>query len=178
MRLLLLFADAIDALNERIGRALFWSVLLMVLICAGNALMRKLFNVSSNAFLEIQWYLFSALFLLGAGYALKHNAHVRIDIFYGRYSPRSKAIVDLLGAALFLLPLALLMTWHAWPMFANSFAIGEMSADAGGLLRWPVKLLLPLGFGLLALQGVAEIIKRVAFLAGYRSDPSATEGSR
>lgn len=170
MNALLHLADAIDWLNERVGRALIWLVLVTVLICAGNAVVRKVFDVSSNAFLEIQWYLFSAVFLLGAAYALKHNAHVRIDVFYSRYSPRLKAWVDIFGTLLFLLPMALLMVWHSWPVFVAALGSGEMSSDAGGLLRWPVLLLLPVGFGLLALQGCAEIIKRVAFLTGHRVD--------
>lgn len=172
MNALLRLADAIDWLNERIGRALIWLVLITVLICAGNAVVRKVFNVSSNAFLEIQWYLFSAVFLLGAAYALKHNAHVRIDVFYSRYSPRLKAWVDIVGTLLFLLPMALLMVWHSWPVFVAALGSGEMSSDAGGLLRWPVLLLLPVGFGLLALQGCAEIIKRVAILTGHRVEAS------
>ena len=170
MKALLWMADAIDWLNERVGRGLIWLVLVTVVICAGNAVVRKVFNTSSNAFLEIQWYLFSTVFLLGAAYTLKHNAHVRIDVFYSRYSPRARAWVDIIGAALFLLPLCLLMVWHAWPVFVSELRSGEMSADAGGLVRWPVKLLLPVGFGLLALQGCAEIIKRVAFLTGHRAD--------
>lgn len=172
MKALLWMADAIDGLNERVGRGLIWLVLVTVVICAGNAVVRKVFNMSSNAFLEIQWYLFSAVFLLGAAYTLKHNAHVRIDVFYSRYSPRVRAWVDMIGAVLFLLPLCLLMVWHSWPVFVSELMSGEMSADAGGLMRWPVKLLIPLGFGLLALQGCAEIIKRVAFLSGYRADPA------
>ncbi len=166
MKALLALARAIDALNERIGHALRWLVLLATLISAANALVRYGLGESSNAWLEIQWYLFGAIFLLGAGYTLKHNGHVRIDLIYGRLSERGRALVDLLGGLLFLLPFTLLMIWYAWPMFMASWQGNEMSPDAGGLLRWPVKLLIPVGFGLLALQGVAEIIKRIAVLMG------------
>jgi TRAP-type mannitol/chloroaromatic compound transport system permease small subunit len=164
---LLALARAIDALNERIGRASMWLVLLATLISSGNAVMRYGFDLSSNAWLEIQWYLFGLIFLLGAGYTLKHNGHVRIDILYGRFSPRLQAWVDLLGGLLFLLPLCGLMAWMGWGGFSDSLAVSETSPDAGGLLRWPIKLAIPLGFALLFLQGVAETIKRAAFLIGH-----------
>ncbi|MEQ1590966.1 MAG: TRAP transporter small permease subunit [Thiobacillaceae bacterium] len=166
MNTLLALAHAIDTLNERVGRITIWLVLVTTLISAGNALARYVLSDSSNAWLEIQWYLFGATFLLSAGYTLKHNGHVRIDILYGRFGKRGQAWVDLLGGLFFLLPLACLMAWLAWPVFAESWRTLEHSSDAGGLLRWPVKLLLPLGFGLLALQGVAEIIKRIGVLTG------------
>ena len=166
MKALLALARAIDALNERIGHALRWLVLLATLISAANALVRYGLGESSNAWLEIQWYLFGAIFLLGAGYTLKHNGHVRIDLIYGRLPERGRALVDLLGGRLFLLPFTLLMIWYAWPMFMASWQGNEMSPDAGGLLRWPVQLMIPAGFGLLALQGVAEISKRIAVLMG------------
>ena len=166
MNSLLTLARAIDALNERVGRITIWLVLVATLISAGNALVRYVLSDSSNAWLEIQWYLFGAIFLLGAGYTLKHNGHVRIDILYGRLGKRGQAWIDLLGSLLFLLPLACLMAWLAWPIFAEAWRTMEHSSDSGGLLRWPVKLLLPLGFGLLALQGVAEIIKRIGVLSG------------
>ena len=166
MKALLALARAIDALNERIGHALRWLVLLATLISAANALVRYGLGESSNAWLEIQWYLFGAIFLLGAGYTLKHNGHVRIDLIYGRLPERGRALVDLLGGRLFLLPFTLLMIRYAWPMFMASWQGNEMSPDAGGLLRWPVKLMIPAGFGLLALQGVAEISKRIAVLMG------------
>lgn len=166
---LLAVARLIDAVNERIGRAVIWLVLVATLISAGNALSRYALGDSSNAWLEIQWYLFSAIFLLGAGYTLKHNGHVRIDIFYSRASPRGQAVIDLAGGLFFLLPMACLMLWLAWPMFAESWRTLEHSSDAGGLVRWPVKLMLPLGFALLALQGVAEIIKRIGVLTGQLS---------
>ena len=159
-------AKAIDAANESIGRSVLWLVGVATLISALNALARYGFGVSSNAWLEIQWYLFAAIVLLAAGYTLKHNGHVRIDVIYGRFSARTQAWIDLFGTLLFLLPLCGLMVWFAIPGFVDSFQSGEMSPDAGGLIRWPVRLLIPLGFALLALQGVAEIIKRIAFLRG------------
>ena len=166
MKPLLAFACAIDALTERIGRLVIWLVLVATLISAGNALTRYALGESSNAWLEIQWYLFGAMFLLAAGYTLKHNGHVRIDILYNRFGPRGQAWIDLAGGLLFLLPMAVLLAWLAWPMFHEAWATHEMSPDAGGLVRWPVKLLLPVGFALLALQGIAEVIKRIGVLSG------------
>ena len=166
MKALLALSRAIDALTERIGRIVIWLVLVATLISAGNALARWALGTSSNAWLEIQWYLFGAVFLLAAGYTLKHNGHVRIDIFYGRLGTKGQAWIDLIGGLFFLLPMALLLTWLAWPMFMDAWTTQEMSPDSGGLLRWPVKLLLPLGFGLLALQGLAEIIKKIGVLTG------------
>jgi TRAP-type mannitol/chloroaromatic compound transport system permease small subunit len=171
MKPLLLLARLIDALTERIGRAAIWLVLVTTLISAGNALARYALGQSSNAWLEIQWYLFGAIFLLAAGYTLKHNGHVRIDILYNRLSPRGQAWIDLAGGLLFLLPMALGLAWLAWPMFHEAWLTHEMSPDAGGLVRWPVKFLLPAGFGLLALQGVAEIIKRIGVLTGHLALP-------
>lgn len=171
MRALLQLSRAIDWLNERVGRLVLWLVLVAALISAGNAVVRKLFDTSSNAWLEIQWYLFGAMFLLAAGYTLKHNGHVRIDIFYNRLSPRGQAWIDLVGGLLFLLPMAALMSWLAWPMFHEAWLSNEMSPDSGGLLRWPVKLMLPLGFALLLLQGVAEVIKRAGLLTGHLQLP-------
>ncbi len=166
MKSLLKLAALIDALNEGVGRIAIWLVLVATLISAGNALARYVLSDSSNAWLEIQWYLFGAIFLLGAGYTLKHNGHVRIDLVYGRLSARGQAWIDLLGGLFFLLPMACLMAWLAWPVFTESWRTLEHSSDSGGLLRWPVKLLIPAGFGLLALQGVAEIIKRIGVLNG------------
>ena len=166
MKTWIALAKAIDAANETIGRAVLWLVGAATLISALNALARYGLGRSSNAWLEIQWYLFGAIILLAAGYTLKHNGHVRIDVLYGRFSARTQAWIDLLGALLFLLPLCGLMTWLAWPGFVESFVSGETSPDAGGLIRWPVRLLIPLGFALLGLQGVAEVIKRIAFLRG------------
>lgn len=166
MKILLRFAALIDALNERIGRAVYWLVLLMVLISAGNAISRKAFDLSSNAFLEIQWYLFAAVFLLAAGYTFKRNEHVRVDILSGRLGPRGQAWLDLLGTLLFLLPFTTLVLYHAWPFFLDSFASREYSNNPGGLMLWPAKALIPAGFALLWLQGIAEIIKRAGFLLG------------
>lgn len=171
MKGLLRLARGIDALNQFVGRGVMWLVLAATLISAGNAALRYGFDVSSNAWLEIQWYLFGLIFLLGAGYTLKHNGHVRIDILYGRFSPRARAWVDLIGGLLFLLPLCGLMIWMGWHGFADSFMVNETSPDAGGLSRWPIKLAIPAGFALLALQGVAEIIKRAAYLAGLAPLP-------
>lgn len=161
---LLPLARAIDRLNETVGRVVIWLVLAAVLISAGNAMMRYGANMSSNAWLEIQWYLFSLIFLLGAGYTLKHDGHVRIDVLYGRFTPRARAGIDLAGHLLFLLPMASLIGWLGWTGFHQALSIGEMSSDAGGLMRWPIRLAIPLGFLLLALQGIAEAIKRAAFL--------------
>ena len=167
MKPLLALARLIDALTERTGRLVIWLVLAATLISAGNALARYVLGESSNAWLEIQWYLFGAMFLLAAGYTLKHNGHVRIDIFYNRLGPRGQAWIDLVGGLLFLLPMAMLLTWLSWPMAHEAWVTQEHSPDAGGLLRWPVKLLLPVGFGLLTLLGVAEVIKRLGVLSGH-----------
>lgn len=166
MEFLLGVSRGIDRLNNGVGRAVKWLVLAASLLSAGNAVMRYGFDLSSNAWLELQWYLFALIFLLGAGYTHLHNGHVRIDVLYGRFGPRARAWIDLLGGLLFLLPLAGLIGWLGWSAFQNAWAIGETSPDAGGLLRWPIKLAIPLGFGLLFLQGVSECIKRAAFLAG------------
>lgn len=166
MRVLLAFARLIDYVNECVGRAVAWLVLVAVLVSAGNALMRYAFSMSSNAWLEIQWYLFSAIFLLAAGWTLKRNAHVRIDVIAARSSPRAQAWIDILGGIFFLLPMAVLILYLSWPMFMQSYVGHEVSGDAGGLVRWPVKLLIPAGFALLVLQGVSQIIKRIAFLRG------------
>ena len=171
MSLLLRLSRAIDALNERVGKLVYWLVLVAVLVSAGNALMRYTFDVSSNAWLELQWYLFSAVFLLAAGYTLLHNEHVRIDVIISRFSPQTRAWVDLLGSLFFLLPMAVVILVLSWPMFVESFVRHEYSSDAGGLLRWPAKLLVPAGFLLLVLQALSEIIKRVAFLLGRIPDP-------
>ena len=164
--MLLKLSQGIDALNERIGRLVIWLVLAATLISAGNAVVRYGLNTSSNAWLEIQWYLFGLIFLLGAGYTLKHNGHVRIDVLYGRFSTRAKAWVDLLGGLLFLLPMSGIIAWLGWDFFLASYAVDETSPDAGGLLRWPIKLAVPLGFALLWLQGASEVIKRAGVLWG------------
>ena len=171
MKRLLALSRLIDALNERVGRLVYWLVLAAVLVSAGNAVFRYLFNLSSNAWLEIQWYLFSAVFLLCAGYTLLHNEHIRIDVIAGRLSKRAQTWIDIFGCVFFLLPMALVIMWLAWPVFMDAYIHHEISGDAGGLVRWPVKLLMPVGFFLLALQGVSELIKRIAFLLGLIPDP-------
>src|SRR5436190_13873887 len=169
---LLRLSRTIDALNERVGHLVYWLILAAVLVSAANASIRYAFDTSSNAWLELQWYLFSAVFLLAAGYTLLHNEHVRIDVVIGRFSPRTRAWVDLLGGLFFLLPMALVITVLSWPVFIESWTRNEVSSDAGGLLRWPVKLLIPIGFLLLVLQGISEITKRAAFLLGRIPDPA------
>jgi len=166
MDALLKLSRLIDALNERIGRIASWLVLAACVISAGNALMRYGFSLSSNAWLEIQWYLFAGIVMLGAANTLRVNGHVRVDVFYSRYGERTRLWLDLLGGVLFLLPMAIIIGWMSWPLFINSYHVGEVSGNAGGLLRWPVKILIPLGFLLLTLQGLSEIIKRAAALAG------------
>ena len=166
MNALLRFSRLIDTLNEKVGLVANWLVLIACLISAGNAFTRYGLNMSSNAWLEIQWYLFGGMVMLGASYTLKVNEHVRVDVLYSRYSERTRLWVDLLGGIFFLMPMAVMIGWLAWPMFWESFRINEVSSNAGGLLRWPVKLLVPVGFVLLSLQGVSEIIKRFAALHG------------
>ena len=172
MNSLLKLSRWIDTLNERTGRLVMWLVLITTLIATGNALAKYLLGEGSNAWLEAQWYGFGTMFLLGAGYTLRHNGHVRIDVIYQRFSARGQALIDLLGGILFLLPVAGLLAWLSWPLFAESWRIQEMSPDAGGLIRWPIKLILPLGFGLLLLQGVSEIIKRIGVLTGNTTLPT------
>lgn len=166
MKFWLALSRLIDSLNERIGRAVYWLVLVTALISAVNAVMRYGFGLSSNAWLELQWYLFGAIFLLAAGYTLKHNGHVRIDVLHGRLSKRTRAWIDILGSFVILLPLCILMIWLAWHGLADSFRSGEVSPDSGGLVRWPVRALIPSGFLFLGLQAISEIIKRVGFLRG------------
>ncbi len=175
MRFFLALARLIDGLNERVGRFTYWLILACVLISAGNAIARYGFSLSSNAFLEIQWYLYSIVFLGAAGYTLKHNAHVRIDLVAGRLSQRTQAWIDVFGALFMLLPVCAVIFWYGWSAFLESYRIGELSADAGGLARWPIKLVLPLAFLLLMLQGVAETIKRLAFLKGLSSNAAQPE---
>ena len=166
MNVLLALSRGIDRCNLTIGRLSAWLILLMVLISAGNAVVRKAFDHSSNAWLEIQWYLFSAVFLLGAGYTLLRNEHIRIDIVSNRLSPKARAWIDILGTLLFLLPMVSIMLYYGWPIFAEAWRSQEYSSDPGGLIRWPVFALIPTGFALLALQGVSELIKRIAVLRG------------
>lgn len=175
MTLLLKLSQLIDWLNERVGRGAFWLVLIMAVISAGNASYRFIFNDSSNGLLEIQWYLFAAVFLLCSPYTLQRNEHVRIDVLSGKLSPRGLAVIDIIGTLFFLLPMVITVLWLSMPLVAESYKIQEMSANAGGLIRWPVKILLPIGFALLALQGISELIKRIAFLAGRIADPNIKE---
>ncbi|MBI3148894.1 MAG: TRAP transporter small permease subunit [Betaproteobacteria bacterium] len=167
---LLAFSRLIDALSDRLGRVLMWLVLAAVLISAGNAIMRKAFNIGSNAFLEIQWYLYSAVFLLGAGYAFLKNAHVRIDFLSNQFSAKTRNWIDIIGIVVFLGPLCVILITLSWPLFMVAWTTGEMSQNAGGLIRWPVYLLVPAGMALLLLQAASELIKRFAFLTGAGPD--------
>lgn len=173
MPLLLRLITPIDRLSLALAGLLRWGVLLAVLLSAANALLRKTLDLGSNATLEAQWYLFAAVFLLGAGPVLLRNGHVRIDVLAQRFGPRVQAGIDLLGLLLVVLPLCVLLIELAWPLFAEAWRSGETSANAGGLPRWPAWGLLPLGFGLLALQAVAEALRRLAFLAGALPSPYA-----
>ena len=172
MKALLGLSRAIDALNERVGRLTYWLVLAAVLISAGNAVVRYTIDVSSNAWLEIQWYLFSVVFLFCAGYTLLHNQHVRIDIVSGMFSKRVQTWIDIVGTVLFLLPMAITIMWLSWPVFLDAYRSHEVSTNAGGLTVWPARLMLPIGFAFLILQGLSELIKRIAFLRGLIPDPS------
>lgn len=170
---LLRLSQLIDNLNLRVGIAASWLVLIVVVISAGNALMLYVFKWSSNAFLEIQWYLFSGIFLLCSGYVLLKNEHIRIDILASRCSPRTQNWIDVFGIIFFLLPMALIILYLSWPIFINAWDSGERSSNPGGLIRWPVRLLMPAGFFLLCLQAISELIKRIAFLAGLGPNPLA-----
>jgi TRAP-type mannitol/chloroaromatic compound transport system permease small subunit len=161
----------IDTINEKIGLSIRWLILIMVVVSSGNATVRYIFNYSSNAWLEVQWYLFAAVFLLCAGYTLLRNEHIRIDVVCGKLSRPTQIWIDILGTIFFLFPMVILIMILSWPMFMKSFLQVEMSGDAGGLLRWPVKLLIPVGFFLLLLQGVSELIKKIAILTGDIPDP-------
>lgn len=178
MNALLAFSRAVDAMNERIGKVIYWLVLAAVLISAANAIVRKAFNTSSNAFLEIQWYLFSAIFLFCAGYTLLKNQHVRIDVIAGRLSKRAQAWIDIMGTLLFLMPMAIVIMVLSWPVFIQALQRSEVSTNAGGLIIWPARLMVPIGFLLLILQGWSELIKRVAFLKGLIPDPSEKQGEK
>ncbi|WP_422649211.1 TRAP transporter small permease protein [Cupriavidus sp. H18C1] len=166
MSLLMRISRLIDAVNDVIGRWAKWLILLAVLVCAGNAIIRYTFSISSNAWLEMQWYMFAAVFLLGAPYALRKDEHVRIDVIAGRFSERTQVWIDIFGILLFLLPISLIILWLSIPYFWLSFVGHEMSGNAGGLIRWPAKFLIVAGFFLLILQGLSELIKRFAYLRG------------
>ena len=176
MSLLLKLSRLIDALTNLIGKLAMWMILATTLISAGNAIIRKLFGTSSNAWLEIQWYLFAAVFMLGSGYAFLRNAHVRIDFISSRFSARTRNWIDVGGILVFVFPLCYLLISLGMPLFLNAWNSGEMSSNAGGLLRWPVYALIPLGFFLLFVQSISELIKRFAFLTGNGPDPLAHDG--
>ena len=171
MSFLLSLSKAIDRISQFSGALMRWLILASVLISAGNALMRKAFDVGSNAYLEAQWYLFSAVFLLGAGYVFLKNAHVRIDFVSGKLSARTNAIIDIIGILVVITPLTLMLVYLSWPIFWRAWVSGEMSQNAGGLVRWPVLILMPIGFSLLLLQAGSELIKRIAFLRGLLEHP-------
>jgi len=177
MQGLLKFSRGVDSLNRAMGWIAMWCVLVTTVISAGNAIVRKGFDVSSNALLEVQWYLFAAVFMLAAGYALLQNSHVRIDFVSGRLSARTRNWIDVIGIVAVLLPFCAICMYLSWPLFARAWTSGEMSQNAGGLVRWPVYLLIPVGFGLLLLQGLSELVKRVAFLRGQGPDTLAHHGS-
>jgi len=172
VKALLKLSGLIDAMSERIGRLSYWMILIAVLVSAGNATVRYVFDTSSNAWLEIQWYLFSAVFLFCAGYTLLHNQHVRIDVVTSHLSRRGRAWIDLLGTLFFLLPMAIAIMWMSWPVFVQAYDLHEVSSNAGGLIVWPARLMVPIGFFLLIVQGISELIKRVAFLLGMIPDPT------
>jgi len=178
MHALLKFSNAVDWLNTQIGKITMWLILAATLISAGNAIVRKVFDSSSNALLEIQWYLFAGVFLLGAGYVFLRNAHVRIDFISARLSPRTRNWIDVFGIVAVLFPFCLLLIALSWPLFTMALASGEMSQNAGGLIRWPVYALVPLGFALLMLQGMSELIKRLAFLTGRGHDVLSGEDAK
>ena len=172
MSALLKLSSLIDAISEQVGRFVSWLILAAVLISAINAVIRKAFNYSSNGFLEIQWYLFAAVFLLAAGYTMLRQEHVRIDVILGRFSKRTQIIVEAVCIVVFLFPFGITVIDLVWPLVVKAWNTGEMSSNAGGLIRWPVFALVPLGFGLLLMQGVSELIKRIAFLQGLIADPT------
>lgn len=176
MSFLLKLSRLIDAFSDMIGKLVMWFILATTLISAGNAIVRKLFDNSSNALLEIQWYLFAAVFMLGSGYAFLRNAHVRIDFISSKFSARGRNWVDVVGILIFLFPLCYMMATLGWPLFERAWVTGEMSSNSGGLIRWPVYGLIPLGFAILFLQGISELIKRLAFLSGNGPDVLAHEG--
>ena len=175
MQALLQFSRWVDALSARIGQMAMWLILITTFISAGNAIVRKLFNTSSNALLEIQWYLFAAVFMLGAGYAFLRNAHVRIDFISTMLTARARNWIDVGGILLALFPFCFLCIYLSWPLFIQAYNTGEMSSNAGGLIRWPVYALVPAGFALLMLQGVSELIKRLAYLFGQGEDVLSSE---
>ncbi|PZU89148.1 MAG: sugar transporter [Shinella sp.] len=167
MNILLSFSRAVDAISAFVGKIAEYLVLLCCLISAGNAIVRYAINYSSNGWLEIQWYLFAFVVILGASHTLRNNEHVRVDLIYGSASERGKLWIDIFGLTFLLLPACIYLTWLCWPFFALSYHEGEISSNAGGLIRWPVKLMIVAGFGLLTLQGISELIKRISALTGH-----------
>lgn len=178
MTLLLALSRLIDKISAGVGKFTMWLILATTLISAGNAIVRKLFNVSSNSLLEIQWYLFAAVFLLGAGYGFMRNSHVRIDFISNKLSDRARNWVDIVGIVAVLLPLCVMTIELSWPYLTRAYSSGEMSQNAGGLIRWPAYAMIPLGFGLLLLQSLSELIKRVAFLQGQGPDVLSSEDNK
>ena len=178
MQGLLTFSGAVDRFNTWLNRYVIWLILGATVISGINAVVRKAFNTSSNAFLEVQWYLFAASFLLASCYTLLQNEHVKIDVIYSRFSRRTQTQIDIFGFAFFMLPVCTAVLWFGIPFFWKGLMTGEMSSNAGGLIRWPVYLMIPLGFGLLWLQGVSELIKRIAFLQGLIPDPTLKAGEK
>ena len=175
MSQLIALARGMDAVSNWIGRRVIWLIFASILISAGNAVVRKLFDLSSNAWLEAQWYLFGAAFMFGAAYTLKENEHIRIDIVYGRWSPRTRHYIDLFGHIVFLLPFAGLMAWMLFPYMMDSIRSGQVSTNASGLIIWPARAILFAGFALLVAQGLSEVIKKVAILQGRIDDPHALQ---
>jgi TRAP-type mannitol/chloroaromatic compound transport system permease small subunit len=175
---LLTLSRHIDALTERIGKSAIWIVLIVALVSTANAVMRHTFNYSSNAFLEIQWYLFGLIFFLCSGYTLLHNEHVRIDLLSNKLSKRGRSWIDIFGLLFFLMPMAIAILVLSWPVFIHAFESGEMSNSPGGLIVWPARLMIPVGFVLLILQGLSELIKRIGFLRGLCPDPTEKRGAK
>ncbi len=178
MRGLLALSSFIDGLNRRIGLAVSWLILIACIISVFNAISRKAFDLSSNAWLEIQWYLFGAIFLLAAGYTLLNNEHVRVDILSGKLSERGQIMIDTFGVLVFLLPVCAVVLWLSWPMVVESYRVHETSSNAGGLVRWPVKLLVPAGFALLIAAGISHLIKCIGFLQGRCPNPTRKAGEK
>ena len=172
MKPLLAFSQFIDKVTDHIGRLVYWLVLVAVLVSSGNATIRYVANLSSNAWLELQWYLFSAIFLLCSGYALLHHSHVKIDVLYSRLSKNTQVWIDIFGIIFFLLPMATIIMVLSWPVFVDTYQHHEVSTNAGGLIIWPARLLVPVGFFLLIVQALSELIKRFAFLRGLIADPT------
>jgi TRAP-type mannitol/chloroaromatic compound transport system permease small subunit len=173
MQALLSFSRGVDWMTERIGRSVYWLLLAAVIISTVNAIVRKTFNLSSNAYLEAQWYMFAAIFMLGAGYVFLHDQHVRIDVLAGKLSRRVQVWIDIVGITVFLLPLCAFIVWTAMPSVMTAWDTQEVSANPGGLIRWPLYALVPIGFSLLALQSLSELFKRIGFLTGAGPDPHA-----